>query len=42
METTDNVKTTLVMNFFSEYTPIEVSVIQTAEYENNISEGFIY
>ena len=42
MEKTDNVKTILVINFFSEYTPIEVSVSQTVEYENNISEGFIY
>lgn len=42
METTNNVKTAHVMNFFSEYTPIEVSVNQTAEYETGISEGFRY
>lgn len=42
METMNNVKTTLVMNFFSEYPPIEVSVNRTAEYETGITEGFKY
>lgn len=42
METTDNVKAAIVTNFFSEYTPIEISVDQATEYESNISEGFIY
>ena len=42
METTDNVKAALVMNFFSEYAPIELNVNQKTEYEANISDGFIY
>ena len=40
METIDNVKA--VMNFFSEYVPIELDVNQATEYEANISDGFIY
>lgn len=42
METNETLNSTNVMNFFSEYTPIEVSVKQIAEYETNISEGFRY
>ena len=42
MEITDSAKATLLMNFFSEYAPIELDVNQTTEYEANISDGFIY